>query len=647
MNNANNVPITEDLENFEVSALKFRPREFSEVIGQEAITEGLENAINTGQIPKAMLFCGPRGVGKTTCARILARKINENELEEGVEHDFAFNIFELDAASNNTVDDIRNLIDQVRIPPQVGPYKVYIIDEVHMLSSSAFNAFLKTLEEPPRHAVFILATTEKHKIIPTILSRCQIFDFKKIRVSDTVAHLKKIANQRGVTAEEEALYLIARKADGAMRDALSIFDRVASYAQQEITLQKAGEVLQVLDQETFMEFTQLIAQGDIPGLLARYHEICMQGFDGQHFIIGLGNHFRDLLIAGSPKTIDLLDASDSLKDQLASHSGLLGRDLLVKAIDLATVCDYRYKESSNQQLLVEITLMKLASLRTNASDPEHTGEKKKNSPILPARLFRNRESSSNETAHTAEVTSEGKTPGDTVLAGRNAKVPDKGPIEKDVKPREAAPTDSMGMHDHENPSRKEVRDGKGPTAPAETREQTPDPRGEEGPRETQPPSPGPADGRISALSLSSIQKRRQGSTTGTEKKAHTRAPKRERPFELERAHSYWMEYARIQEKEGRKLVASSLEMAPPEVLDGSVLRVSLPNETMKKELEAAAGPLLAFMRDKLENDLVQLEVRIDEQQERRYIYTPEEKYQRLKEQNPTIEILRRELDLDI
>ena len=302
------------MEHFIVSARKYRPQTFEDVVGQKAITNTLDNAIKSNHLAQALLFTGPRGVGKTTCARILAKKINQNSSENLDDNDdFAFNIFELDAASNNSVDDIRNLTEQVRIPPQTGKYKVYIIDEVHMLSASAFNAFLKTLEEPPAHAIFILATTEKHKIIPTILSRCQIFDFKRIGVIDTKEYLIKIALQENITAEDDALHIIAQKADGAVRDALSIFDRVVSFSGKELTRKAVTENLNVLDYDEYFKTTDLILQNKIPNVLIHFNSILGKGFDGHHFITGLASHFRDLLVAKDKITIDLLEVGDNAK----------------------------------------------------------------------------------------------------------------------------------------------------------------------------------------------------------------------------------------------------------------------------------------------------------------------------------------------
>ena len=334
------------MEHFIVSARKYRPATFEDVVGQKAITKTLENAIEHNHLAQALLFTGPRGVGKTTCARILAKKINDDGSHHEDE-DFAFNIFELDAASNNSVDDIRNLIDQVRIPPQVGKYKVYIIDEVHMLSSAAFNAFLKTLEEPPKHAIFILATTEKHKIIPTILSRCQIFDFKRITVNDIKEQLARVAASENINAEDDALHVIAQKADGAMRDALSIFDRVVSFSGTELSRQAVTENLNVLDYTYYFEMTQLLLDNKIPTLLVRYDDILSKGFDGHHFISGLASHFRDLWVCKNPETISLLEVGEQVKEMYQKQSQETSTEFLVQAIQLANDCDLKYKNSRN------------------------------------------------------------------------------------------------------------------------------------------------------------------------------------------------------------------------------------------------------------------------------------------------------------
>ncbi len=618
------------MENFVASALAYRPEQFGEVIGQEAITRTLENSIQSEQIPRALLFCGPRGVGKTTCARILARRINENDPTKAKESDFAFNIFELDAASNNTVDDIRALIDQVRIPPQTGKYKVYIIDEVHMLSASAFNAFLKTLEEPPKHAVFILATTEKHKIIPTILSRCQIYDFKRIQVRDMVEHLKAVARQRGVSAEEDALFLISQKADGAMRDALSIFDRIAAYSDNHISRQKVSEVLQVLDHETYLEFTRSIAAGDIPALIARFNEISKQGFDGQQFIIGLGDHFRDLLVAGSPQTRELLDTGAELGTQLAELSSGLGQKFLVRAIELATECDYRYKGSSNQRLLVEITLMKLASIGTGED------EKKKDSPILPASRFKEGSPDSRISTYRG---------GTGHAEARQLKEPDPDPLDQTI--RQGDPSRPANNEGDGAAAVQVKSENKATTAVPEQRKTNPA-------KPTAPRSAKPASAygeeevttSISALSLSSIRRKKEHKMPESSGAGQREEPLRDAPVLLEEVRTYWNLYADRLEQKGEKILASCMNVAPPDAVDGTVLKVSLPNETMKTSLESGASPLLVFLRDKLGNDHLRMEVTINENEERKYIYTPEEKYDRLREKNPDIELLRKGLDLD-
>ena len=361
------------MENFIVSARKYRPQEFDTVVGQSHITETLEHAIEENQLAQALLFCGPRGVGKTTCARILARKINEKDGSTS-EDGFAYNIYELDAASNNGVEHIRDLTDQVRFAPQVGKYKVYIIDEVHMLSQAAFNAFLKTLEEPPAHAIFILATTEKHKIIPTILSRCQIYDFKRITIEDIQDHLKKIAEKEGVSYEDDALYLVAQKADGALRDALSIFDRLTTFTQKNITLQKAAEVLNILDYDKYLNIVDLAHQNQIPDVLVAFNEIVKKGFDPHIFIAGLGNHFRDLMMAQNPQTLNLIEVGEKTRIKFSEQSLKWTPQQVIDAIEICNTADINYKNSKNPRLTVEIALMQISSLTANSAD-----SKKKNS----------------------------------------------------------------------------------------------------------------------------------------------------------------------------------------------------------------------------------------------------------------------------
>lgn len=350
------------MENFVVSARKYRPQSFETVVGQESITKTLDNAIANNHLAQAFLFCGPRGVGKTTCARILAKKIN-SEGDINPDEDFSFNIFELDAASNNSVDDIRQLIDQVRIPPQVGNYRVYIIDEVHMLSASAFNAFLKTLEEPPPYAIFILATTEKHKILPTILSRCQIFDFKRIEIPDIIKQLEKIASEEGVKAEHDALHVVAQKADGAMRDALSIFDQIVSFCGNDITYQDVIENLNVLDYDYYFKVADAIESSNISEALLTLDKVLEKGFDGHNFINGLAEHLRNLLVCKNPETIELLLVGENVKQRYLEQANKLSKDMLLTALRVASKCDVQYKLSKNQRLLLEIGLMQMCSIK--------------------------------------------------------------------------------------------------------------------------------------------------------------------------------------------------------------------------------------------------------------------------------------------
>ncbi len=379
-----------------VSARKYRPRKFEDVVGQEGVTNTLKNAIRSGHLAHALLFCGPRGVGKTTCARILARMINSTQ---GVDNfdpnnepaiDESFNVYELDAASNNSVDDIRALVDQVRIPPQGAKYKVYIIDEVHMLSTAAFNAFLKTLEEPPGYAVFILATTEKHKIIPTILSRCQIYDFNRITIDDTVSHLEGICQTEGITADPNALHIIAQKADGALRDALSLFDRLVDYSTRRLTYESVLVNLNILDYDYFFRITDQLLSQDLTGLMLSYDEIVRKGFEGDTFIGGLADHFRNLMVARDSQTIKVLEVSGDLKQRYQQQAVLVPMGFLINALNLAALCEVNFKTSRNKRLHVELALMKMCYLPAAIQLAANGEATKKNSiteqtvPVQPA-----------------------------------------------------------------------------------------------------------------------------------------------------------------------------------------------------------------------------------------------------------------------
>jgi DNA polymerase-3 subunit gamma/tau len=378
------------MDNFIVSARKYRPSTFDTVVGQSHITTTLKNAIKNNHLAQAFLFCGPRGVGKTTNARILAKTINCENITDDIEacdqcescksfnNNASFNVQELDAASNNSVDDIRNLVEQVRYPPQYGKYKIYIIDEVHMLSNAAFNAFLKTLEEPPSYAIFILATTEKHKIIPTILSRCQIFDFNRIQVKDIAHHLAKIAEKENIKAEPEALHLIAQKADGALRDALSMFDLIVTFSSDNtITFKKTIDNLHILDYDYYFKIVDFCLKEDVSSILLAFDEILRKGFDGHNFIAGLNEHFRNLLVCKDNRTHELLESSDEVKTRFIQQSSVTEIGFIMSALSIINQCDLYYKNSKNQRLHVELALMKLAFIKRATSTGALVEELKK------------------------------------------------------------------------------------------------------------------------------------------------------------------------------------------------------------------------------------------------------------------------------
>ena len=609
------------MEHFVVSARKYRPQGFDQVVGQKSITRTLENAISNNHLAQALLFTGPRGVGKTTCARILAKKINQDSADQQnaaahPDEDFAFNIFELDAASNNSVEDIRSLIDQVRIPPQTGRFKVYIIDEVHMLSSAAFNAFLKTLEEPPAHAIFILATTEKHKIIPTILSRCQIFDFKRITVEDIKEQLQFVAQAEGIQAEDDALHLMALKADGAMRDALSIFDRIVSFCGQKISRTAVAENLHILDYAYYFSITDLMLQGSIPDLLLQLDEILAQGFDGQHFINGLCSHFRDLLVAQTPQTIRLLEVGENVKQDYARQSQAADRSWLLSALDIANQCALSYRNSRNPRLLVELCLMQLASL----NDLEQKKKPPNHPYIIPARKLRARAVVEPAATAVAEPEASVETePVASVVAEPEIPVVDE--------PKSPASPESA------------------PTAEAEPARGAPD-------RGAKPDKPRKIDLKIegvragvSSLSLKSIQEKRH---LQAQQKASGPAPgvKRNKEFNAESFLSAWNTFANQIKEEGKFNLHSHLTMETP-VLKGTDILLTYPNDTIRLEVERDQGALLAFLANELENDHLKIKITVVESAVKRYAYTPEEKYAQLKEQNPLLDVLRSSLDLDV
>lgn len=606
------------MEHFIVSARKYRPTVFKDVVGQQAITNTLENAIENNHLAQALLFTGPRGVGKTTCARILAKKINQDGTEQEDE-DFAFNIFELDAASNNSVDDIRSLIDQVRIPPQVGTYKVYIIDEVHMLSSAAFNAFLKTLEEPPKHAIFILATTEKHKIIPTILSRCQIFDFKRITVQDIKGHLAEVAKAEGIQAEDDALHVIAQKADGALRDALSIFDRVVSFSGNTLTREAVTENLNVLDYTYYFSITDLLLENNIPQVLVAYNDILSKGFDGHHFIMGLASHFRDLLVCKNQETIVLLEVGEQVKTMYFEQSQKTTPQFLIEGIDIANSCDLKYKTSRNQRLLVELCLLQLASLTA-------TDQKKKSSLngkrfVLPP-------------SHFKDVTPVVKEQLDVPTIEKQPVVT---PIQRVEEKLETSPTEHITQKIAAPAAAEVVAEVHTETPPVEEKPK----RVIEKPkilaeRDTE---------KVSALSLKSIRKKKD-----LQKEFIAQLPDQKNlptdAFTEEAMLDAWNEYNQKMSDEGNHNLHSHLSMGVPR-LEGTLLHLEFPNNTIKTEVERARHELLGFLREQLNNYNVDLSIEVNEAEVKRYAYTPKEKYEKLMEKNPLIEKLRKEFDLEI
>lgn len=606
------------MEPFIVSARKYRPKTFKDVIGQQAITNTLLNAIEQNHLAQALLFCGPRGVGKTTCARILAKQINQDG-EEHEEEDFAFNIFELDAASNNSVDDIRNLIEQVRIPPQVGKYKVYIIDEVHMLSQAAFNAFLKTLEEPPKHAIFILATTEKHKIIPTILSRCQIFDFKRITVRDAAEYLKYIAEEQGIEAEEDALLIIAQKADGAMRDALSIFDRVVSFAGKNLSRAVVTENLNVLDYETYFSMTDILLDKDIPKALVFFNDILAKGFEGHYFINGLASHFRDLMLCKHKETISLLDVGELTQNKYLEQAQKTSNSFLLKGIDLANTCDLNYKSSKNQRLLVELTLMKIASIEFNS-------EKKKSESqlgvsiaeinLIPTAYFKNLAASKKGSSAPPQISNSvhGK-------ENQTAAV-----IENPIEVQNSAIPEAVFKEEVLLEADKNITEV---ISKPETRINI-----------------SPRVKKVSGLSLSSLKAKKEHEL----KKIEVVIDEDNLPKEVFKKEAFmklWNEYILQLNKDGKKIMASNLSSSEPELINETEVWLEMPNSTMKTEIEREQYPLLSFLRKKLNNYNIDLHIKVNEVLNKKYVYTPQEKYEKLREINPALEVLRKKFDLDI
>jgi DNA polymerase-3 subunit gamma/tau len=622
-----------------VSARKYRPVLFHEVVGQEAITQTLKNAILTDHLAQSYLFCGPRGVGKTTVARILAKAINcENLSPQGEpcnECDScktfmegrSYNIHELDAASNNSVEDMRNLIDQVRVPPQMGRYSVYIIDEVHMLSQQAFNAFLKTLEEPPPYAVFILATTEKQKIIPTILSRCQVFDFNRIEVEAIVGHLQQVAAKEGIEAEPEALNVIAQKADGALRDALSIFDQLVSFSGKELSYEAVIKVLNVLDYDYYFKITDAFLTGDAKTVLLLFDEILRKGFEAQHFLTGLSRHFRDLLVAHDKVTLPLLEVGASIREKYLTQAAQAPADFLFRALDICYQSDISIRNSKNPRLHVELALLKISSLKKN-------GEPHLNPPADRKKASRpgKKETPEKQTA---------------------------GPPVKEAPVKSSAPLPSQ----QESSSVSQEKDTTGKSAEKASEKASSSLSGESsGRKPAGPQKEGSAaydhsyqneeEGVTETISISDVL---NGTTPGPglsavaepeEKTVET--PQREEPFDVDTLRKQWNSYADTLAHDKPRL-AAALRHHQPDMTDEHTARITVENKNLKEDFEINLKPdLMDFLREGLKNDKIIL--RIDVEDKPGYTkkpYTAEEKYEYMKKKNPEIEHMRKLFDLDL
>ena len=589
---------------FIVSALKYRPQTFTDVVGQQAITKTLQNAIDLGKIAKAMLFCGPRGVGKTTCARIFAKKINSLGADIDPNEDFAFNVFELDAASNNSVDDIRSLIEKVQIPPQKGSYKVYIIDEVHMLSTAAFNAFLKTLEEPPQHALFILATTEKQKIIPTILSRCQIFDFKRISTKDAQDYLKVIADREGVDAEDKALHLIAQKADGAMRDALSIFDRMISYVGEKLTAKHVSLNLNILDYDSYLDITELLHNGDLHNSILRFNQLLALGFDGYHFINGLSKHFRDLMMCQNEGTTQLLEVDTETEAAFKAQAKQVSKTFLLDALDLTNKYALQYKNSLHPHLQVELCLMQVASLNEDEKKNSKHYIKPFDGVVAPKTAAQKQiEASSTSEENSAEAV---LTPSPEAIIQPSETV--ENPIEKagEKNQQTEIPTDI--------PEKEE-------TIQLDLSSQG-----------------------VSGLSLSSLKVKKEHKNKVLF--AYEDKEVRDKEVNQESIEKHWKKFTEIITVNGERNMVALLQLGLPRLKNKVEIHYAVPNDTNRVELEKNSNELMGYLRDQLSNDALTLKLYLELNEKKKFIYTNEEKYKTISEKNPNLEQFKKKFNLE-
>lgn len=608
------------MDSYIVSARKYRPDSFSMVVGQSAITTTLKNAITRRQLAHAYLFCGPRGVGKTTCARIFAKTINcENPTEEmeacnqcisceSFNTNRSFNIHELDAASNNSVDNIRALIDQVRIPPQIGKYSVYIIDEVHMLSSAAFNAFLKTLEEPPAHAIFILATTEKHKILPTILSRCQIFDFNRITLEDTIAHLKDIARKENVDCEEDALAVIAQKADGAMRDALSIFDQLVSFCGPSISYAQVVKTLNVLDYDYYFQLTDCILKQSAGKAFLLLEEIISKGFDPQHLLSGLNAHFRNLLMCKNPATVQLLEVGASIAQRYKEQSANCSVTMLYQSLRLCNQFDLNFKSSSNYRLHVEIALLQLC----------YQGDEKKNSSPKPGNV-QTAVNPGTETKLDSPGTSPGTNPGTETKLDSPGTSPETSPGTSPVIPPPFRAEESL------------------PPVPPEPKQSAAPVAASKATVPAQIATNSAGQPRIS------IKNALKGISTTTQNSVIQEETLSE-AFTLEQAQNSWIAYAKSIAKKKVRLSHTLTDQAL--LLDGPLrLIFTVFNEDQKNEVTTELPLIMQSLKLQLRNTEIQVEIRIQEPEKQDRIYHPGERFEVLKEMSEPFAELAKILDL--
>lgn len=617
------------MSDFIVSARKYRPVTFDSVVGQKHITGTLKNAINNNQLAQAFLFCGPRGVGKTTCARILAKTINcENitaEIEacgecsscKSFQQGTSMSIHELDAASNNSVEDIRTLIEQVRIPPQTGKYKIYIIDEVHMLSTAAFNAFLKTLEEPPSYAIFILATTEKHKILPTILSRCQIFDFNRIKVEDMAGHLEDIARKEQVQYEKDGLYMIAQKADGGLRDALSMFDQIVSFSDKKVTYRAVVDNLNVLDYDYYFKITDHIAQENVPDTLLVFDEIISGGFEGNHFISGLASHFRNLLISKEPKTVQLLEVSENIKKKYLEQSSALSTGLLLSALNIANHCEVNYRTSNNKRLQVELALMKMCHIASALLLSDKTIESPA-SEVKKKRL---------KTAEKESVETKPK-------AAETEKVEEKAVSFSTAKKNEENKAAAIAQ---QKPAVKQTLQEDAQKQPsvaaaATVQEKT-----------TAKPGWGTVKSRLNVPDLNAIFEEKKEEETDEVKLVEGDLQQKIDPVVFKEK---WRGFAERLRAENKITLYTIMTSGEP-VLEGNVIKIGVENRIQEQELREGKIDILNYLRIELKNYSLDLKETMLEQERVRKPYTSKEKYQAMVTKNPKLDLLRRKFDLGL